>query len=356
MITLTVLRILFILVVSGLSVAFINSGVFPHSWGDFMPWVIFGGLLTLAVCVILLDIFYRHKKLDMITSVYFGLIVGFFLSNMANIGLTPFYNALVGGKDAQKIQDAMGLVLTVIMCYISISLLLQTRNDFRFIIPFVEFSKELKGQRPYILDTSVVIDGRIADLVATQILETQLIMPQFIIQELQHIAASSDKIKRVQGQRGLDILNQLRKNSEVDLQIFDRYLPELNGQPVEMQLVLLAKHLEAKLVTNDYNLNKVARLNGVGVLNLNDLANALKPTFIPGEIIDIHVIKQGEEAGQGVGYLSDGTMVVVEAGRPFIGKNIRMVVTSVLQTSAGRMIFGKPEQNSRPKEENSQNG
>ncbi|MDO4549857.1 MAG: TRAM domain-containing protein [Planctomycetia bacterium] len=351
MAALIILRILFILVISGLSVAFINTNIFPESWGPSTPIFLFAGMITLAVCVILTDIFYKYKKLDVITSVYFGLIVGFFLSYMADIGLTPFYNTLTfANLNPQKFQDAMGLVITVIMCYVSISFLLQTRDNFRFIIPFVEFSKELKGQRPYILDTSVVIDGRISDLVATQMIETQLIMPQFIIQELQHIAASSDKIKRVQGQRGLDILNQLRKNPDVDLKIYDHYLPDFNGQPVEMQLVLLAKHLEAKLATNDYNLNKVARLNGVGVLNLNDLANALKPAFIPGEIIDIHIIKQGEEPGQGVGYLSDGTMVVVEAGRPFIGKNIQIMVTSVLQTSAGRMIFGKPDNRIRPKD------
>lgn len=348
-----ILRFVFLLVVSGLSIAFINSGVFPSQWGDWMPIFVFGGMMLLALAVIIFDICYPRKRLDVITAVYFGLIVGFFLSYMVNIGLTPFYNTLTNFKELnpQKIQDSIQLIITVMMCYISISLLLQTRNDFRFIIPFVEFSKELKGSRPYILDTSVVIDGRIADIVATKIFETQLIMPQFIVQELQRIAESSDKIKRGQGQRGLDILNQLRKNPDVDLQIFDRYLPELNGQSVEMQLVLLAKHLEAKLVTNDYSLNKVASLNGVGVMNLNDLANALKPAFLPGQEVDIHIIKQGEEAGQGVGYLADGTMVVVEGGRAHLGKNVHIVVTSVLQTSAGRMIFGKCNGNSSAKDQ-----
>ncbi len=351
---LIVLRLVFILVISGLSIAFINSGVFPSQWGDWMPIFVFGAMMLLAIGVIIIDIFYPRKRLDVITAVYFGLIVGFFLSYMVNIGLTPFYNTLnttFKELNPQKIQDSIQLIITVMMCYVSISLLLQTRNDFRFIIPFVEFSKELKGSRPYILDTSVVVDGRIADIAATKIFDTQLIMPQFIIQELQRIAESTDKIKRGQGQRGLDILSQLQKMPDVELQIFDRYLPELKGQPVEMQLVLLAKHLEAKLVTNDYNLNKVARLNGVGVMNLNDLANALKPAFLPGQEVDIHIIKQGEEASQGVGYLADGTMVVVDGGRPHLGKNVHIVVTSVLQTSAGRMIFGKCNGNQRAKEE-----
>ena len=201
------------------------------------------------------------------------------------------------------------------LCYICISLLMQTRDDFRFIIPYIEFSKEVKGRRPYILDTSVVIDGRIADVVETDALDSQLVMPRFAITELQAIADSSDRLRRSRGRRGLDILNRLRNNPEVDLKIYDRDLPEFAGQPVDLKLVGLAKHLEGKLITNDYNLNKVARLHGVGVINLNDLANALKPVFLPGEHIEVRIVKAGEEPGQGVGYLDDGTMVVVEGGR-----------------------------------------
>ncbi len=168
-------------------------------------------------------------------------------------------------------------------------------------------------------------------------------MPQFVIGELQGIADSSDRLRRSRGRRGLDILNRLRTNPKVDLQIFDRDLPEFAGQPVDLKLVLLAKHLKGKLVTNDYNLNKVARLQGVDVINLNDLANALKPIFLPGEQVEVRIVKAGEEAGQGVGYLDDGTMVVVEAGREHIGRQVNITVTSVLQTSAGRMVFGKCE-------------
>jgi uncharacterized protein YacL len=207
----------------------------------------------------------------------------------------------------------------------------------------VEFAKEVKGLKPLVLDTSVVIDGRIADVVETHVLDSQLIMPRFVIAELQAIADSSDKLRRSRGRRGLDILNRLRSNTQVDLTIYDHELPEFAGQPVDLKLVLLAKHLKGKVVTNDYNLNKVARLHGVGVVNLNDLANALKPVFLPGEMIEVRVVKAGEEPGQGVGYLDDGTMVVIEGGREHIAQHVRIAVTSVLQTSAGRMIFGRYE-------------
>jgi uncharacterized protein YacL len=222
--------------------------------------------------------------------------------------------------------------------------LIQTKDDFRFIIPYVEFAKEIKGLKPFVLDTSVVIDGRIADVAETEVFDNQLIMPRFVIGELQGIADSSDRLRRSRGRRGLDILERLRNNSHVDLKIDDRELPEFAGQPVDLKLVLLAKHVEGKVVTNDYNLNKVAKLHDVGVINLNDLANSLKPAFLPGELIDIRVVKRGEEAGQGVGYLDDGTMVVVESGSEHVNHVVRIAVTSVLQTSAGRMVFGRYQQ------------
>jgi uncharacterized protein YacL len=223
----------------------------------------------------------------------------------------------------------------------AVSFILQTKDDIRFVIPYVEFAKERKGIHPMILDTSVIIDGRIADIVETRVIDNQLIMPQFVIAELQAIADSNDKLKRNRGRRGLDILNRLRSDPKVDLMIYDRDLPEFAGQPVDQRLVLLAKHLEGKVVTNDYNLNKVAKLHNVGVINLNDIANSLKPVFLPGEEIDVRIVKAGEESGQGVGYLEDGTMVVIEGGRDHISQQVQAVVTSVLQTSAGRMVFGR---------------
>lgn len=190
-----------------------------------------------------------------------------------------------------------------------------------------------------ILDTSVIIDGRIADICETGFLEGTFILPQFILQELQHIADSQDPLKRARGRRGLDILHKVRKMSDLNVKILEEDLPKI--KEVDSKLVALAKMLNAKIITNDFNLNKVAELHGVAVLNINELANALKPVVLPGEMMKVFILKEGKEVGQGVAYLDDGTMVVVENARKYIGKNVEVSVTSVLQTTAGRMIFTK---------------
>ncbi|MCC7083897.1 MAG: TRAM domain-containing protein [Pirellulales bacterium] len=340
-VAIVVLRSLFVMVAVGLGVGLINSQLLPNqpAW---IPWVVIAACLGGASIVIGLDILARPKRLETMTAVYFGLIVGMFLTYIVRLAMTPLLP-----KPDSPVVHWVELGLGAILCYLTISILMQTKDDFRFIIPYVEFSKEVKGRRPYVLDTSVVIDGRVADVVETEILDTQLIMPRFVIAELQGIADSSDKLRRSRGRRGLDVLNKLRSNAKVELQIFDRDLPEFAGQPVDMKLVLLAKHLHGKVITNDYNLNKVAKLHGVGVINLNDLSNSLKPVFLPGESIDVRIVKPGEEPGQGVGYLDDGTMVVIEGGRDHVGQQAHVAVTSVLQTSAGRMVFGRYEGNSR---------
>lgn len=192
-----------------------------------------------------------------------------------------------------------------------------------------------------ILDTSVIIDGRIADICRTGFVEGTLVIPGFVLEELQHIADSSDVLKRNRGRRGLDILNKIQKELKVKVLIYEGDFEDIHE--VDSKLVKLAKVLSGKVVTNDYNLNKVCELQNVPVLNINDLANAVKPVVLPGEEINVQVIKDGKEHGQGVAYLDDGTMIVVEGGRDYIGKNIEVLVTSVLQTSAGRMIFAKPK-------------
>src|SRR4030043_1131404 len=190
-----------------------------------------------------------------------------------------------------------------------------------------------------ILDTSVIIDGRIADVCETGFLEGVFILPQFILQELQHVADSADTIKRARGRRGLDILHKVQKMSNVTVRIVDEDFPKI--KEVDSKLVALAKLLNAKVITNDFNLNKVAELQGVSVLNINELASSLKPVVLPGETMKVFILKEGKEYNQGVAYLDDGTMVVVENGRRLIGKNADVTVTSVLQTTAGRMIFSK---------------
>ena len=190
-----------------------------------------------------------------------------------------------------------------------------------------------------ILDTSVIIDGRIADVCETGFLEGVFILPQFILQELQHIADASDTMKRARGRRGLDILHKIQKMSRITVRIVDEDFPKI--KEVDAKLVALAKLLNAKVITNDFNLNKVAELQGVSVLNINELANSLKPVVLPGEAMKVFILKEGKEYNQGVAYLDDGTMVVVENARRLIGKNSDVTVTSVLQTTAGRMIFSK---------------
>ena len=276
-----ILRCVFVLVAAGLSVVFIQTGIQnriipPDSvW---ISWAVFGGMMLLAIVVIAMDILNRKKKLDTITAVYFGLIVGFFMTYVLNLALIPVwqYNLL------KQLHDPIQLLVGLVVCYLCISLLIQTRNDFRFIIPYVEFSKEVKGLKPCIMDTSVIIDGRIADVVETDVIDGKLIMPKFVIGELQAIADSSDRLRRGRGRRGLDILNRMRANTNIDMEIYDRELPEFADQTVDLKLIALAKHLGGKLITNDYNLNKIAKLQGVPVINFNDLANALKPVFLPG--------------------------------------------------------------------------
>jgi uncharacterized protein YacL len=336
-------------VAAGAGASIVQSSRLLEGRPEWVSWLVFGVVMALAAAAIAVDVAFPKKRIDTISCVYFGLLVGLFLTFTVGIALNPLLETvgheLRGEGDpkemANHVKGIIQLVLAMILCYTCVSLLIQTKDDFRFIIPYVEFSKEIKGLKPYILDTSVVVDGRIADVVETRVLDNQIIMPRFILTELQSIADSSDKLRRSRGRRGLDILNRLRNNDKVDLRMHDRELPEMSGQPVDMKLVLLAKHLEGKIVTGDYNLNKVARLHNVEVINLNDLANALKPIFLPGERVCVKLVKPGEEEGQGVGYLDDGTMIVVENGRGHVGKEVEIEVTSILQTSAGRMIFGR---------------
>jgi len=341
---LIILRCIFTLAMAGLAVTIIKADTFPHD-PEWLAWAVLGGLLSLAGGVVAIDLGIRRKRLDVISSVYFGLIVGVFLAYIAQLVIKPLIPAsiveTVPARVAEARQGGIQLVLGLVLCYTCISLLLQTKDDFRFVIPYVEFSREIKGTRPSILDTSVIIDGRIADVVDTRIIDGQLVIPKFVINELQGIADSSDRLRRSRGRRGLDILNRLRNCATVDVQIFEQDLPELAGQPVDLKLVALAQHLKGKLITNDYNLNKVAQLQDVTVINLNDLANSMKPSFLPGEQISVRIIKAGEEHGQGIGYLDDGTMVVVENGREHIGQQVTIAVTSVIQKSAGRMVFGR---------------
>ncbi len=294
---------------------------------------------AVALIVIALDLFIPRKSLTAISGVFFGLVVGLVVAYGLSLIIDLIIEVQTSARN-ETIVNAIKVAVGMICCYLSVSFVVQTKDDVRFVIPYVEFAKQTKGSRPLVLDTSVIIDGRIADIAETRILEGEAIVPRFVLQELQFVADSADKLKRTRGRRGLDMLNKLQTSDKIDIKILDVETTK-SGTPVDEMLVDLAVELGGRVVTNDYNLNKVAQLRGVTVININDLANALKPVVLPGETMAVKVIKPGEEAGQGIGYLDDGTMVVAEGARDRIGQVIDLTVTSVLQTSAGRMIFGR---------------
>lgn len=246
----------------------------------------------------------------------------------------------------------IAIVVDVLMAIFGADVAIRKREDIYGI--FNTFKKNSGGTRdrkeksiskgePKVLDTSVIIDGRIFDLCQTGFIEGSLIIPNFVLEELRHIADSSDSLKRNRGRRGLDILNKIQKElTNIDVQIYEKDFPQISE--VDSKLLKLAQVINGKVITNDYNLNKVAEFQGVPVLNINELANAIKPVVLPGEEMRIQIVKDGKEAGQGVAYLDDGTMIVVEGGRRFIGETKDVVVTSVLQTAAGRMIFARQKE------------
>jgi uncharacterized protein YacL len=265
-----------------------------------------------------------------------GLIVAFLL------GL-PFT-----GMQIPIVNTVVPILLTLLLGYVGFQVGFKKRDELinLFSLPTRNKKKESEemdtSTKKYkILDTSVIIDGRIADICQTGFLEGVIVIPQFVLEELQHIADSSDVLKRNRGRRGLDILNRIQKELSIEVQIYEGDFEDL--QEVDSKLVKLAKIMNGVVVTNDFNLNKVCELQNVSVLNINDLSNAVKPVVLPGEELTVQVIKDGKEHNQGVAYLDDGTMIVVEEGKNYIGKHIEVLVTSVLQTSAGRMIFAKPK-------------
>lgn len=264
-----------------------------------------------------------------------GLLVGLLMAILATLPL-PRHIPVLG--------EYLPMVVTAIVGYMGLVIFLRKRDELFQLVnisPRHGLSPRPAASGHKILDTSVIIDGRIADIARTGFIEGVLLIPGFVLQELQHIADSSDVLKRNRGRRGLDILNRMQKESKVAVHIVDEDFDDITE--VDAKLVRLAQLKDAKVLTNDFNLNKVAELQGVEVLNINELANAVKPVVLPGEEMLVHVIKDGKEQGQGVGYLDDGTMIVVDGGRRFIGESVGVMVTSVLQTAAGRMIFAKPK-------------
>jgi len=264
----------------------------------------------------------------------FGLLFGLIMAKLVSdaVALIPLDVGLLA---------IIRVALTWAFCYLGMTMALRGRDEFNVIIPYVRLSRHDRGEEAYLVDTSTIIDGRLLDLCKAHFLEGRLIIPRFVLKELQAVADSTDPVKRSRGRRGLEVLNQLRQLVSSDVRIHEEELPGITE--TDAKLVKLAQMLGSRIITTDYNLNKIAEFQNASVLNINELAQALRPVVLPGETLEVKPIKEGKEHHQAVAYLDDGTMVVVENGRPFIGQSVRGLVTSVLQTAAGRMVFVRPE-------------
>lgn len=303
---------------------------FGHKYDAYIQGIVLG--ITSGSLALLTEMFFRSVSIGRVLGGLIGLSIGLIFAGLL---LFPVKSIL---------PDAMmfSFILNALFGYGG--LLVGLKRGENLTIPgiFRMFRGKETEANLKILDTSVIIDGRIADVCEAGFLDGIFIIPQFILQELQHVADSPDALKRGRGRRGLDVLHKIQKMAHITVKITDEDFPKI--KEVDAKLVALAKVHDGKVITNDFNLNKVAELQGVTVLNINELANALKPVVLPGELLKIFVTKEGKEYNQGVAYLDDGTMVVVENGRKFIGKNAEVSVTSVLQTTAGRMIFSRAKE------------
>jgi len=288
---------------------------------------------AVSVIIILLEIIARKVTIRTVSAFFFGLLIGLILSYL----LIQLLSVFIPKSDYWVFIE---ILITVVFCYLGVLIGVKAKDEFNLAIPYIKLVREDRSGQIVLLDTSVIIDGRISDIVSTGFIEGKFIIPRFILKELQQIADSEDSLKRNRGRRGLDVLNKIKADSKIQVSIQEQDF--LDIKEVDAKLVKLAKISGAKILTNDYNLNKIAELQGVEVLNINELANALKPVVLPGEHMKVKLVKKGKEYAQAIAYLDDGTMVVVDEARHLINKNVEVEVTSVLQTSAGRMIFASP--------------
>lgn len=329
-----------------LAIAFVYASQVFHNdlWN---LWLTLIAAICISSGLVLVDILWKKKQLWTLSGAFFGLIVGMVAAFAINESLIPYLMLPFREVDPNAatlqrldlLEQGINIFVGAICVFAAISMILQTKNDFRFVIPYVEFSKQLRGQKPMLLDTSAIIDGRILDIAETQILQGNIILPRFVIQELQTIADAHDKLKRTRGRRGLDIVTKLQQSPHVDLTIDEQ--ADVVGAGVDQKLISLAEEMRGRIITTDFNLAKVAEVRSIEVININALANAMRAVVLPGESLEVKIVKPGEAANQGVGYLEDGTMVVVENARDHMNETVQITVTSALQTAAGRMIFGK---------------
>jgi len=297
----------------------------------------------ISLAVIVADWYVNRAPIALISSIVFGTLLG-----MLFAALTVQVLGLALGTEVMgAVRGNATGALIVIYCYLGIAFIYKSRDRFNFIVPYVEFRPEQKGVRPIVMDTSVIIDGRLPEILACKVLEGPLIVPNVVLQELHKIADAGDKLRRDRGRLGLETLAKIQENADLDVSIQE--LAPDHGLPVDEQLIRIAKNINGRLLTRDYNLNRVASVEGVDVINLNEVANALKPVVLPGEQIRVELTKAGEQRQQAVGFLRDGTMVIVENAEHLIGQEIDVVVRNAITRETGRMIFANPvEQSEAP--------
>ena len=336
---LRVVRMAFFILI--LTVALLNAAQATAPL-DLSIWVVLAGAIILFSLGVGVDILTPNKKVSSISGVFLGILAGLVaalaMSLVVDLLLTSWITEEKVLKTLTPFVDVFKVMLGITLCYLGVSTVLQTQDDFRLVIPYVEFAKQIRGVKPLILDTSALIDARIADVSATGLVQAPLVIPRFVIAELQLLADSSDKMKRARGRRGLEVVSKLQRLGKIDVTIDET---PITAMAVDQMLVELANRMMARIVTTDLGLTRVAQIHGITVLNLHEIANAFKPALIPGEQISLRLVKPGEQAGQAVGYLDDGTMVVAEQAAHRIGEDSLLLVTSTLQTSAGRIIFTK---------------
>lgn len=344
--TICVLRVFFVLI-SAVSGYYIGSDFSGLPENGAILGLVAGSVTSLVI--IIMEAKLKSVSLRNLSAAAFGLVFGFFMAWMMNLiaHLIPM---------EKQIYPILQIAFTLIFCYLGMIIAIKGKDEFNIIIPYIRFSRQDQRNQRYILDTSVIIDGRISAISETGFIEGKLIVPRFVLHELQQVADSSDDEKRNRGRKGLDMLERLKGVQGVEVIIHEERLPAI--REVDAKLIRLGKLLEAPIITNDFNLNKVAKLEGVKVLNINDLSGAMKPLVFPGENMTVHIKKEGKERNQGVAFMDDGTMIVIDNARRLIGRTVNVTVSSVLQTSAGRMIFAdlieKPEQKSDNRQEKPQ--
>jgi uncharacterized protein YacL len=350
---LNILRGIFVLLMAAVGYSLVTAD--PENLGDLegVHWLALAMCVSLSLLVIAIDILGGRRKLAIFSGVAFGVLAGLAVSYALSFAVVlvvdnVFLPTTVGSEINATVTGFLNLLIGTIVCYFSVAFVLQTKDDFRFIIPYIEFRRDARGTKPVLVDTSALVDGRLEEVATAGFLDTRLVVPHFVVNELQTLADQADRHKGQRGRRGLDVLARLQRAAGLDVRIYDSHGHEpkdADDLPVDRRLVDLARTLEAKLLTVDFNLAKVAQLAGVNTLNINQLARALQSEVVPGDALEVLLAREGTGDDQGVGHLDDGTMIVVENAAASVGKRVSVTVTNLTQTNAGRMIFAKLRNN-----------